>query len=221
MQKKQSIDKTLVQRCQGWDRWQGSHYELSICYASSSLSKLACLHLFRYVWDDANLLGVVDSPDKFGEPWQNEDDIDTTKGRHYYGCLRLTDNKITGCASTFIHSGDTTWFSLYIPLGLIGQIFSVRYPVTYEENPWTKTVDALFASIGIGVYQLMPFKLAVFGEEASMIPIDRLLANLANDPGLLIPEALFKQRGIAPHGLRSNEGLWWTGGKNGAYQGNA
>ena|SRR5215469_13940722 len=58
-------------------------------YPGLSLGKLDRLRLFQFLWNDPNLLGVIDDPTKFGETWQSQDAIETTSAKHYYGCIRL------------------------------------------------------------------------------------------------------------------------------------
>ena len=48
--------------------------------------------------------------------------------------------------------------------------------------------------------------------------LERLMAKLPHTSGLLVPELLFRRMGVTPHGVRSPEGLWWTGGKEGHAQ---
>lgn len=212
MQKDWSTDKTLLQSLQGWEQWQGSHYELSMYYPSSSLDQQVRLRLLQTLWNDPHLSGVIDEPTKFGEAWQCLDAIETGEGKHYYGCILLPGEKITGCASCFIRSGNATWLSLYIPSGLLERVFPVSYPLTREQNPWIKDLDAFLSALGARAYQSIPFTVATLGEEASATPIEYLQANLSHDTGLLVSEEQFRQRGIAPYGLQIGEELWWTGG---------
>src|SRR5438132_8476560 len=108
MHKEWSVDNTILQGLKGWDNWGGSFYELGMLYPSSSLGQQDRLRLFQFLWNDPDLLGVIDDPTKFGEVWQSQDAIDTTSANHYYGCIHLPEGSITGCGSYFSHYGNET-----------------------------------------------------------------------------------------------------------------
>jgi len=216
MQDKQGIDDTVIRLCRDWDNWVGSHYELAIQFDPDLFDQNARLRLLRHVWHHPSLLGVVELPDDFGHSWLGTDDLlHTEDAWHYYGCIRFDENDIVGCGSVFSGTSDGLWFILYVPLTMVGRVYPVDYesPITHEGNPWTLKVDELLAAIGRSVYQEFPFVLGALGEEAAGVPRAILMANLAHDTQLLIPESLFHRMGVTPHGLRFPEGLWWTGGK--------
>jgi hypothetical protein len=96
-------------------------------------------------------------------------------------------------------------------MGMVDQVYD--RPLTKEGNPWTIKVDTILAALGSFVYRQFPFQFGVIGEEASALPTEKVLAQLARDPQLLIPEPLFRHMHIVPHGSRFPDGLWWTGGK--------
>ena len=210
MQKQWHVDKTIRESALGWEQWHGSHYELSMAYPL--LSQQERLHLLRCTWSDVNLLGIVETPDQFGQPWHDPAPRDATDAHHSYGYIHLTDDHIVGCGSYFTSWGDATWHSLYIPLGQLDRIFPVHYPLAPDDDQWISIVDASFATLGAHIYREMGFKLAVLGEEVSGFPIQSVLVHLADAPNLLVPEALFKPSNIVPHGKHIGEGLWWTGG---------
>src|SRR5260370_41007548 len=180
-------------------------------YPSSSLGEQDRLRLFQFLWNDPNLLGVIDDPTKFGEAWQSQDAIDTTSANHYYGCIRLPEGSVIGCGSYFSHYGNETWFSLFMPLELLGRVVPLEYPLALEQI-WMKPLDFFLSSIGARVYQYMPFTVAVLGEDVSGASLERIQEHLSHASGPLVPEAMFRQKGIAPHGLRVGKDLWWTGG---------
>jgi hypothetical protein len=211
MQKEWSADTTILQRLKGWDEWGGSYYELAMLYPSSSMEQQDRLRLFQFLWNDPNLLGVVHYPTEFGEAWQSLDAINTKDADHYYGCIRLPEGSIIGCGSFFTHYGDETWFSLYMPLWQIGWVRTVEYPLSDERNTWIKPMDAFLASIGARVYEYMPFTIAELAEEAGG-SLKYIQDHLAHMDGCLIPEAMFRQNGITPYGLRVGKDLWWAGG---------
>lgn len=215
MQEKWEIDDSVIRICRNRKNWLGSYYELGLEFDSATFDEQMRFHLLQAVWQDLPLLGIVEERNMFGQPWRS---IDVALGNkpYYqcYGCIRLKNGRIVGCGSRFFQDGNDLWFVLYIPLGMLGLVYSVDYmqPITHEGNPWTIKVDEVLAPIGMRIYREVPFKLGVLGEEASVIPLEKLIARLANDSTLLIPETFFKLMGVAPHGLRSPEGLWWTGG---------
>lgn len=214
MQKEWEIDNIVLSFCQGWKNWHGSFYELGLAYASASLDQQTRLRLLQYVWDDPGLLGVVYHPDDFGRPWKNIESAVASNGKHVYGYIRLGTKRITGCGSYFSSDRSIAWFVLYIPLAMLNLVYPVDYghPITHKGNPWSMKVDEVLAAIGMRIYREFPFKLGGLGEEATALPMEKQIAELANDPGLLVPESLFKQKGVNPYGLRTSEGLWWTGG---------
>jgi len=216
MQEGLGIDDAVIRLCRDWDNWGGSFYELGFRFDPGSFDQDARLHLLCHVWHHPPLLGVVELPDDFGHPWLGTDDLlHTEDAWHYYGCIRFDENDIVGCGSVFSGTSDGLWFILYVPLTMVGRVYPVDYesPITHEGNPWTLKVDELLAAIGRSVYQEFPFVLGVLGEEASSMPLDMRMANLAYGTQLLIPEPLFHRMGVIPHGLRFPEGLWWTRGK--------
>jgi hypothetical protein len=210
MQEQWHIAKTVIEHVQSREQWHGSYYELSMAYPL--LSQPERLRLLQYAWSDTNLLGVAETPDQFGQPWHDPATIDTTDARHAYGYIRLTDGQIVGCGSYFTSWGDITWFSLYIPLCQLDQLFPVHYPLTPEDNQWMSIVDASLATPGAHIYRAMAFKVAALGEDISGFPIQDILAHMADSPNLLVPEALFEQNNIAPRSKNIGEKLWWTGG---------
>lgn len=214
MSKAWKISDRVLSFCQGWKNWHGSFYELGLAYTSATLDKQARSRLLQYLWDDTDLLGVVFHPDEFGELWKNASAADTSNGKHTYGYIRLATNRIIGCGSYFSSDKDVSWLVLYIPLAMLNLVYSVdyAYPITHKGNPWTLKVDEALAAIGTRLYREFPFKIGGLGEEASAVPVEKQIAELARDPGLLVPESLFKRAGMDPDGLRTSEGLWWTGG---------
>ncbi len=217
MQEKLGISDTVVAICQDRENWQGSYYELGMGFAQDLLDQQARLHLLQYLWQDSHLLGVLKDPNEFGQAWQSLGAVETTSGYHSYGCIRLDDTCTIGCGTFLSQVEEQLWLVLYIPLAMLGLVYAVDYdqPVTHEGNLWTFEVDKVLTSIGRRIYHEIPFTLGVMGEEASASLLERLMKKLARDSGLLVPELLFRRMGITPHGVRSPEGLWWTGGKEG------
>ena len=213
MQKPWHIENTLRERVQGWERWHGSHYELSMAYPW--LSHQERLSLLQYAWSDVNLLGVVESPEQFGQPWHDPATVDPADASHCYGYIRLADGHLIGCGSYFTSWENATWFTLYIPLGHLDQIFPVHYPLEDEDEQWISIVDASLAAIGAQIHRQMAFQVAALGEEVSGFPIQEVLAHLADAHDLLVPETLFTHHHIAPYGKSMGEGVWWTGGSDG------
>jgi len=213
MQKAWEVDDTTLRFYQNWENWYGSFYELGLAYAHGSLDQQTRLHLLQYVWDDPTLLGVVDNTNGFGNPWKKVESADTSDGNHLYGCIRLSTEHIVGCGSYFSSDGSFTWFGLYIPLSMLELVYAVDYrrSITHQGNPWTIKVDKVLAPIGVRIYREFPFKLGAVGEEAAAFPVERHMAELTDNPGLLVPESLFKRQSLSPYGVRSPEGLWWTG----------
>ena len=214
MQKAWKVDDTTLRLCQGRKNWHGSFYELGLAYAHGSLDQQTRLHLLQYVWDDPTIIGVVDYPTDFGDPWKKVEGAITSDGNHLYGCIHLSTEHTVGCGSYFSSDGSFTWFVLYIPLGMLKFVYAIDYrrSITHTGNPWTIKVDKVLAPIGVRIYREFPFKLGVLGEEATAFPLERHMAELTDNPGLLVPESLFKRQSLSPYGVRSPEGLWWTGG---------
>lgn len=212
MQKKWDVDDAVISLCRNKASWLGSYYELSMAYKSETLKREHCLRIMQCLWNDPSLLGVVRSPEQFGLQWVSIDDPLLPQGQHYYGCIRLSAGQVVGCGSLYTASEGLIWFILYVPMGMLDQILPIHYPVTRETNPWMTRVDKFLGTIGTRIYREHPFMLAVMGEEATAFSLKSILANIAHDPGLLVPETIFGQVGVAPYGECFSEGLCWTGG---------
>ncbi len=215
MQEKWEIDNSVVHICRTEKNWYGSSYELGLAFKPGSLNQEARLHLLQTIWQHPHLRGVLEHPKAYGQAWRGVELV--LANRPYYqcwGCIRLHNGRVVGCSSSFLDLTDDWWFALSIPLSMLNLVHSVDYtqPITHAGNPWTMKIDQILASIGIDVYREVPFKLGVLGEEALGIPVMKRLGDLAKDTGLLVPEFLFKSMDLAPRGIRSPEGLWWTGG---------
>jgi hypothetical protein len=221
VEKELGISDSVVQICRTGENWYGSHYELGLAFEPGSLNQEGRLHLLQTLWQHPHLRGVLEHPKAYGQAWRGVEVA--LANRPYYqcwGCIRLHNGRVVGCSSSFLDLADDWWFALSIPLGMLNLVYSVDYtqPTTHEGNPWTIKVDEVLAPIGIRIYREFRFKLGVLGEEASAVPMEMRMARLANDSSLLVPETFFKRMGVTPHGLRSPEGLWWTGSKgNEAY----
>lgn len=180
-----------------------------MAYNRPLLSLQERIRVLNILWNDSSLLGIVDHFQEFGQPWKK---IDQESLAHWsYGYIQLEKEKIIGCSSYFLQIEHTSWFSLSIPLGLLGLVFPVHYPASRNKNSWMTQVDRVFATLAMKVYQDTPFTLGIIGEEAAAFPVEQALKDIARDPGLLVPERLFQNVGVTPYGLRSPEGLWWTG----------
>jgi hypothetical protein len=216
MSKHWKPNDTLLEACQSEEIWGASSLDLALVYEHTLLSPHQRVQLLRHVWGDPSLLGVVDEPHEFGQPWKEIHERDVEQEyKKYYGCVQITTEAITGCYAIFLDDEeDTTWFNLCIPVGLLGLIFPVKHPLGRQENKWIGQVDRTLATIGMNVYREFPFTLAVLSEEAAGMSAERILMYLTERaPDLLLPEGLFHRAGVTPYGLRSPEGLWWTGGK--------
>jgi hypothetical protein len=213
MQKPWQIESTLQESVHGWEQWYGSHYEVSMAYPWLSHQERS--GLLQCAWSDINLLGVVQTPDQFGQPWHDPAAMEVADASHCYGYIHLADEHLIGCGSYFTSWSDTTWFSLYIPLGHLERLFPVHYPLGDEDDHWIRIVDASLAAVGAQIYHQMTFQVAALGEEVGGFRIQEVLAHLADAPNLLVPEPLFIQHHLAPYGKSMGGGLWWTGGSEG------
>lgn len=207
-------NKDVAKALQNAKRWKGSYYELSMMYKGQEFNVQRKIQLLRHLWDDPSLQGIVDAPGELGQSWKSIDEKNIERYKHNYGYIAVSKGKILGCGNCFVETGSELWCVLYIPLSMLGLVFSIKYPLSRKENTWADQVDAIFTSIGSRVYRDFPFEIGVLGEEASGMSLETVKKQHANDPGLLIPEQLFQQMAISPHGSRSAEGLWWTGGKS-------
>ena len=112
MQKVWQIDETLLESVYGWDQWHGSYYEVSMAYPWLSHQERS--GLLQCTWSNDHLLGVVESPDQYGQGWQEPASVDPADANHGYGFIRLADGHLVGCGSYFTSWDDTTWFSLIL-----------------------------------------------------------------------------------------------------------
>jgi hypothetical protein len=190
------------------DLWSsGSYYEL-VMELSPGAEKSGAAQLLQAFWHDPQVVGVVHDPNEYGQPWRDIGAL--PHGRHdFYGCLRLDDEELVGCASLW----SAPACIVYIPIGMFELIYPVDYPLTAELNPWLPKIDRVLAHVGMRVYQNVRFELGALGEEASgFVSMENLSrSKLANDYHLLVPDRVFERFDVSPRGLRSPEGLWWTG----------
>jgi hypothetical protein len=71
---------------------------------------------------------------------------------------------------TFIDNDFEAWCLLYIPMGMLGLIYPVEYPVEVTSD-WIAELDPLLAGIAARLYGSWPFVYGGLGEEASaMLP---------------------------------------------------
>jgi hypothetical protein len=195
-------------------RWRGSHYELSLIYNTGKLDTKKRINLLRALWEHPLLMGIADDPKQLLSSWVHIDEESVKKHKHVYGCMDLGGGKIIGCGSYFLEIENYVWCIFYCPLGMLESVYNIQYPLGHKENMWMKQFDRLLVSIGIHVYQTLPFGLAAIGEEASALPVERLKKELVVDDDLLVPEKLFHEMDVKPYGLRFPEGIWWTGGSS-------
>jgi len=213
-----SLPPSLLAKYQDSEKWFiNSFYGLSMAYNRTTLNSQDRIQVPRILWQHPSLLGVVDEPNKLMVSWQDIENYDFNridKGVPY-GLIRLEDGKILGCLSFFSRVRDTTWACLAIPEDILRLVFPIEYPVYHKtKNPWLVSIDRVFADIAMAVYRRMPFTLATLGSDVPMFfSMEDTYQELREGPDLLIPESLFQQQGVEPCGLRSPEGLWWTGGK--------
>ncbi len=175
------------------ENWYGSYYEL-------------CLELGPK-GDDERLLRALNSlwahPQLHGS-WTDRDDFQTSPPltkivgevelpRH--GILTLGHGLQVGCESIVVRESDDNgadWLDLCIPTGMLGLVYSVDYPLSSATNPWMHEVNQILASIGSSVFQSVPFRLGLIGEEASGIfNADSISADdLRRSAVFLLPETL-------------------------------
>jgi len=213
-----SLPPSLLAKYQDIEEWTGSFYELSIAYNRTTLNSQDRIQVPRILWQHPSLLGVVDEPNELMISWQEVEGYDFNRRYHHtYGLLRLEDGKNLACLSFFIDSEaeEVIWLCLAIPGGILSLVFPIEDPLYPKaKNPWIASIDRVFADIAMAVYRRMPFTLATLGSDVPMFfSMEDTYQELREGPDLLIPESLFQQQGVEPCGLRSPEGLWWTGGK--------
>lgn len=207
-----------ARRLRNKNHWLGSFYELGLAFEPGTLDLPERRRVFQAIWNDPLLQGVVGNWQDLGRPWMGVESFEFAAGQHVYGMIRLGKHTV-GCGSFYSESSEALWFVLYLPLGMVELAYPVDYaaPLTHAGNPWTKELDEILAQIGGRVYRQCPFVLGVLGEEASAFyfSLKRLTTQALNeDPCLLVPEKLFVQMEVQPHGNSTSEELWWTGGQS-------
>lgn len=203
---------------QYWDQlkdpemWLGSDYELALAAPLGSAEAATRLRIIQALQDDPHVDGFVATREDLGGPWMHLDEANVMDHDYYYGVMRIPDKRMVGCKLFFLSGEFETWRLLAVPLGMLGLVYPVEYPVAVT-SPWIAEFDAILAGIAARVYQRAPFVYGALGEEASALEptAERISVASLDQPGLIVPTILFQRFNLAPHGVRLNEGLWWTG----------
>jgi hypothetical protein len=154
------------------DVWLGSFYELAIEVGDRSDDRLhaACVAL----WSHGSLEGPYG--DKTREPGEQPpvspglvvpDDMGDVS--HLYGVATLPDGNRLACGCVALCEEDSRidWLDLYIPLGALDTVYDYDYGDRASWRAWAAPLDDWFADIGRTVYDAVPFRLALVGEEVS------------------------------------------------------
>jgi hypothetical protein len=120
---------------------------------------------------------------------------------HLYGVARLDDDNRVACGCVAVREGESRidWLDLYIPMGALETVYDIDSEAKHTANletwrSWAAPLDEWFASIGRTVYEAVPSRLALVGEEvcgmhyasevaAEAIPAERSLPLLFPDEG--------------------------------------
>ncbi len=147
------------------EHWSGSYYglclELGDCGDDERVYKA-----LNALWMNERLAG----------PWRTRHDVNmpaitVTQGVDdgtLYGVARLTSGHELGVLSILVRvSDESDWLNLSIPVGMLEWCYPVKYPLQYRTNPWMEDVDQFLVEIGAALYQHIPFRLGMIGEEVS------------------------------------------------------
>jgi hypothetical protein len=152
------------------DVWLGSFYELAIELGPRSDERLAAAS--AAMWRHPALDGPY--RDSKREPWEQEvvspslavwHDLVT----HLYGAAMLPDGQQVASGSVAVREDESgiDWLDLYIPLRALETIYEISYPYDKSWRVWAEPLDRWFADIGRRIYQEVPFRLGLIGEEVS------------------------------------------------------
>ncbi len=179
------------------DNWLGSFYELGIEYPPGSDAGRV-MGATRALWRHPLLDGPMAGPysdQSASMPAVLPSVIENMS--KLYGLLHLPGNRAVGCLTMIMNPGDNplevavaehaTWVILCIPTGMLNVAYPVKYPIESATNPWIDEFERVLVDIAESVYRVVPFDLAVIGEEATAVAdgADELTGDMLDRGGYL------------------------------------
>ncbi len=174
------------------DRWRGSFYEISLELGPAGDDKCVDRAL-RALWSRPEVCG----------PWLDRSDVGAETVNvsaevsypRLYGSFVFDDGRDVGCMSHIIRvDGESDWLDFSIPTGMLEYRFKVLYPLDRATNPWMVDVDEALARVGSAIYDVVPYKLGILGEETSGAACaDELTALDCERVGFLVPASLWRR----------------------------
>lgn len=152
------------------ESWTDGFYELSIEY-----------HPFRDGQRVNEALSALEKSRFFTGFWEEKKDyqkrsislpihIEEESIKSYYGTLILfesTNEELPCMISVIRIEGESDWLDISIPQAAFEKVFSCRYPLTTELNPWLEEINDVFARLAEAIYLKSPFDFAMVGDEIS------------------------------------------------------
>lgn len=172
------------------NNWLGSLYEVSLELGPTGDDALAHRALTR-LWRNPALQGPWQDRSSFME---EADELRVSEDQvRMYGVLRVNEDISLGCMSHLVRiAGEYDWLDLSIPTGMLGVTFDVSYPLDLATNPWMSTLDKCLAEIAGDIFTVVPFRLALLGEEASgACTAAELTSEQCELGGYLVPDRLW------------------------------
>lgn len=163
---KQRIDLKDLAYLRDRESWSGSGYEPALAAPIGTLDGPTRLHILSVLQREPHISGLTIDRDKIEFRWPALDET----AAYYPGVVHVPDKGTIGCRLTFIDNDFEAWCLLYIPMGMLGLIYPVEYPVEVTSD-WIAELDPLLAGIAARLYGSWPFVYGGLGEEASaMLP---------------------------------------------------
>ena len=160
--------------------WYGSHYELSMLFEGRALETIAEIAHATLARNPC-----------FEGVWEEKSDISSGETSSYmdnkerlgaYGLIHIGEDVRLGVyVCSTCSEPNAMWLCLCLPVGMLECAYDVDYPLHAVPNPWRVAVDEAFMSIADHVYQSVPFKIALIGEEAAAMFDESELESLSPD----------------------------------------
>ena len=150
------------------NNWTGGFYELSVEFnpvgnnkrINEALVALQNCNFFDGIWQEREHLqnNAISLPIKIGNDSVNQ----------FYGTVFLSDEFSLPCVITIIRTEEESdWLDIAIPQVILEKLYTYKYPLTKELNPWLEQVDEVLIKLAEMIYKHSPFDLAMIGEEIS------------------------------------------------------
>lgn len=149
------------------ENWLGSYHELAMeLHPAGDDERL--LRAVKRLWEHRALTGPWTEREGFGAAPAMPASILHAGPAPCYGAFALRGGREIGCVSHVVREeGGSDWLTLSLPTAMLGLAYRVAYPLTAELNPWLVEVDEVLLDVAEWLHAVIPFELAIVGEEVS------------------------------------------------------